>query len=73
VVIANSFAKVSECEAGLEIAFPAVKAGGGEVVLIGNSPDGHVAHYLAGPWGKTNRSTLQMQVKFPPRVKRLII
>jgi lactate racemase len=73
IVIANSFAKVAECESGLEIAFPAVKSSGGQVVLIGNSPDGHVSHYLAGPWGKTNRSPLQMQVKFPPKVKRLII
>jgi lactate racemase len=73
IVIANSFAKVAECESGLEIAFPAVKSGGGQVVLIGNSPDGHVSHYLAGPWGKTNRSPLQMQVKFPAKVKRLII
>jgi nickel-dependent lactate racemase len=73
VVIANSFAKVAECESGLEIAFPALKSEGGDVVLIGNSPDGHVAHYLAGPWGKTNRSPLQMQVKFPANVRRLII
>jgi nickel-dependent lactate racemase len=73
VAIANSFAKVAECESGLEIAFPALKSTGGEVVLIGNSPDGHVAHYLAGPWGKTNRSALQMQVKFPANVRRLVI
>jgi lactate racemase len=73
IVIANCFAKVAECESGLEIAFPAIKESGGEVVLIGNSPDGHVAHYLAGPWGKTNLSKLQMRVKFPPNLKRLII
>jgi nickel-dependent lactate racemase len=73
VVIANSFAKVAECESGLEIAFPAVRPEGGDVVLIGNAPEGHVAHYLAGPWGKTNRSKLQMQCGLPPQVKRLII
>jgi nickel-dependent lactate racemase len=72
VVIANSFHKVAECESGLEIAFPALKESGGEVVLIGHSPDGHVAHYLGGPWGKTNRSPLPMKVKFPEKVRRVI-
>jgi nickel-dependent lactate racemase len=61
VVIANAFAKVAECESGLEIAFPSVIKSGGDVVLIANAPEGHVAHYLAGPWGKTNLSKLQMQ------------
>ena len=73
VVIANSFAKVAECESGLEIAFLAVNPKGGDVVLIGNAPDGHVAHYLAGPWGKENCSKLRMLCGLPPNVKRLII
>jgi lactate racemase len=73
IVIANSFHKVAECESGLEIAFPAVTKAGGEVVLVANSPDGHVSHYLGGPWGKTNRSPLAMRVKFPENVRRVII
>jgi nickel-dependent lactate racemase len=73
IVIANTYAKAAECESGLEIAYGAVKATGGEVVLIGNTPDGHVSHYLAGPWGQTNISALQMQVKIPDKVRRLII
>jgi lactate racemase len=72
VAVANSFHKVAECESGLEIAFSSLKASGGEVVLIGHSPDGHVAHYLGGPWGKSNRSPLPMKVKFPDKVRRLI-
>jgi nickel-dependent lactate racemase len=73
IVIANSFAKVAECESGLEIAFPSVRKEGGDVVLIGNAPDGHVAHYLAGPWGKINCSRLKMQCGLAPNVNRLII
>ncbi len=73
VVITNSFAKAAECESALEIAFPALKAEGGDVVLIANSPDGHVAHYLGGPWGKTNLSPLPLQVRFPVRMHKLII
>ncbi|MFC1910943.1 lactate racemase domain-containing protein [Chloroflexota bacterium] len=72
VVIANSFAKVAECESGLEIAFPSVKKEGGDVILIGNCPDGHVAHYLGGPWGKTKRHKLQVQCALPPAVNRLL-
>jgi lactate racemase len=73
IVIANSFAKAAECESGLEIAIAALKPVGGKVILIGNAPDGHVSHYLAGPWGKHNLSPLQMQVALPAKVKQLII
>jgi lactate racemase len=73
IVVANTFAKVAECESGLEIALPSVKKEGGDVILIGNAPEGHVAHYLAGPWGKTNRSKLQMQCGLGPNTNRLII
>jgi len=73
IVVANAFAKAAECESGLEMALPSVKKGGGEVVLIGNAPEGHVAHYLAGPWGKTNRSKLQMRCGLGANVRRLIV
>ncbi len=73
IVIANSFAKVAECESGLEIAFPSVKKSGGDIVLIGNAPEGHVAHYLGGPWGKKKHSNFQMQCGLASNVKRLII
>ncbi len=73
IVIANTFAKVAECESGLEIAIPSLKKTGGDLVLIGNAPEGHVAHYLGGPWGKKKHSSSQMQCALPERVKRLII
>lgn len=73
IVIANSFAKVAECESGLEIAFPSLKKDGGDIVLIGNAPEGHVAHYLAGPWGKKKHGNFQMQCGLAPNIKRLII
>jgi lactate racemase len=73
IVIANTFAKVAECESGLEMAIPSLKKTGGDLVLIGNAPEGHVAHYLGGPWGKKKHSTSQMQCALPECVKRLII
>jgi lactate racemase len=73
VVIANAFAKVAECESGLEMAYPSVKKEGGDVILIGNAPEGHVEHYLAEAWGKTTRSSFQMLCRLGSNIKRLII
>jgi nickel-dependent lactate racemase len=73
IVIANTFAKVAECESGLDMAFPSIRTEGGEVVLIGNAPEGHVEHYLAGPWGKNTRSGFQIQCSIPANVNRLIV
>ncbi len=73
IVVANTFAKVAECDTGLEIAFPSVRQAGGEVVLIANCPEGHVAHYLAGAWGKTTRGSFGMKCNLPPNINHLII
>jgi lactate racemase len=72
IVIANSFAKASEAISGLMIAFPSVKKGG-DVVLIANAPDGQATHYLMGPFGNSTAGKLQLQMKVPDNVNRLII
>jgi lactate racemase len=73
VAIANSFAKASEAISGLMIAFPSIKKEGGDVVLIANAPDGQATHYLMGPFGNTTAGKLQLQMKIPANVNRLII
>jgi lactate racemase len=70
IVIVNNFTKVSETECALDPAYPSLKNEGGEIVLIGNAPQGHVTHYLASPWGMNSR---QHKRVFPPQVRRLII
>ncbi|GAJ20776.1 unnamed protein product, partial [marine sediment metagenome] len=45
--------KANETSIGLGIAYPAVNTAGGDVVLIGNAPEGQATHYLLGPFGKT--------------------
>ena len=72
IVIANSFAKASEAISGLMVAFPSVKPGG-DVVLIANAPDGQATHYLMGPFGNSIAGKLQLQMKVPDNVNRLII
>lgn len=72
IVIANTYAKANEMEGGLDIAFPALKKDGGDVVLIGSAPDGHVSHYLFGAWGTVSHRT-QMKHKLPPQVNHIFI
>ncbi len=73
IVIANTFAKANEAVSGLLIAFPSVSRRGGDVVLIANAPEGQATHYLMGPFGNTIAGRLQLQMKVPPHVNRLII
>jgi nickel-dependent lactate racemase len=73
IVIANSFAKAAESESGLEMAIPSLKKSGGSVILIANAPEGHVSHYLAGPWGNLSEGSFQMRCALPRQLERLII
>lgn len=73
IVIANTFAKASEAECGLTVAFPSVTPRGGDVVLISNDPKGHIQHYLMGPWGTALYGNLPLQIDIPPNVNRLAI
>lgn len=73
IVIANTFAKANEAVSGLLIAFPAVSQRGGDVVLIANAPEGQITHYLMGPFGNEIGGYLQLQMKPPPNVNRLIV
>jgi nickel-dependent lactate racemase len=73
IIIANTFAKVNETRIGLGIAYPAVNSGGGDVVLIGNAPEGQVTHYLIGPFGKTTWAKQHRRSEVPQHVNHLIV
>jgi nickel-dependent lactate racemase len=73
VVIANTFAKANEAVSGLLVAFPSVRQEGGDVVLIANAPEGQMTHYLMGPFGNEIGGKLQLRMKIPGNVNRLII
>lgn len=74
LVIANTFAKANEAAiVGLSSAFNAVSPEGGDVVLIGNAPDGQVSHYLMGSFGKTIDGNLRLRVKIPRHINHLIV
>jgi nickel-dependent lactate racemase len=73
IVIANTFAKSNEAWIGLGVAYTGVKAEGGDVVIIGNNPEGQVTHYLLGPFGETIWGPLRRERKIPQKVNRLIV
>jgi nickel-dependent lactate racemase len=73
IVIANTFAKGNEAFIGVQIAYPSVKPGGGDVVLVANVPEGQVIHYLLGPFGKTTSGPFQRESSIPEHVNRLIV
>ena len=73
IVIANTFAKANEAVSGLLVAFPSVRQDGGDVVLIANAPEGQMTHYLMGPFGNEIGGKLQLRMKSPPNVRRLVI
>ena len=51
-----------------------VKDGGGDVVLIANTPEGQVTHYLFGNFGRIHKGApLSVQPSLPPGVDRFII
>ncbi len=73
IVIANTFAKANEAISGLLVAFPSVRADGGDVVLIANAPEGQMTHYLMGPFGNGLGGKLQLKMKPPENVGKLIV
>jgi lactate racemase len=73
IVIVNNFSKVGEIECALDPAYPSLKETGGDIVLIGNAPQGHITHYLASPWGNNPQSSAQRKRAIRPHARRLII
>ena len=52
LVIANAFAKANEMAISIRLGVYALKDFTGTVVVIANSPEGQVVHYLLSRWGK---------------------
>jgi len=73
IVIANTRAKANEGWLGLPISYKAIKPEGGDVVLIANTPEGQVTHYLLGPFGMASWGPLRREPRIPRRVNHLII
>ena len=74
IVIANAYAKVMESAGSIKTAASLVQQGG-SFVLISNSPEGQVVHFLGGVWGrtKTEGGRKELRIPIPPNVQRAIV
>lgn len=71
IVVANTYAKANEARLAMPMALASLKSGG-TVVLIANTPEGQVTHYLGGKFGKERGGKLCIPRSYPP-VGRLIV
>jgi len=72
VVVANTYMKANEASLARTMAAASVKEGG-TVVLIANTPEGQVTHYLLGKFGKEKGGNLFLPRRLSPKVGRLIV
>ncbi|MFH0914223.1 MAG: lactate racemase domain-containing protein [Chloroflexota bacterium] len=75
IVVVNTYAKANECVIAMAVASPLLEGQGGDLVLITNTPEGQVIHYLMGYFGKHHSGSRfpVIMKSFPPGVKRMTI
>jgi nickel-dependent lactate racemase len=73
LVIANAFAKANEMAIAIRLGVYALKDMNGTVVVIANSPEGQVVHYLLGKFGKYYGGRQYPVGRIPPSVKVVIL
>ncbi len=72
IVVGNAYAKANEAVLVVTLGNKLLKESGGDLVVIGNIPEGQICHYLARSFGKTIGGQLYgAHKKLPPRVKRM--
>ena len=73
-VVMNIYAKANEGFLALPLSMLPLRGGGGDLVLIANSPEGFVTHYLAGSFGTKMGGRLWLaRTSPPPNVDRTIM
>jgi nickel-dependent lactate racemase len=74
VVIANAYSKGNEAMLAVPIAAELLKESGGDVVLIVNTPEGQITHYIMRSFGKRISGRLwRPRTRLPRKVKRLFV
>lgn len=72
IVVANAYAKANEASLVVTLGSKMLKESGGDLVVIGNIPEGQICHYLGRSFGKKIGGQLYgAQTKLPSRVKRM--
>lgn len=73
LVIANAFAKANEMPISIRLGVMALKNLTGTVVVIANSPEGQVVHYLLGRFGKKYGGRQYPVSTIPPGVNVVVL
>jgi nickel-dependent lactate racemase len=74
IVIANAYAKGTEPFHASAVGARMLTEAGGDLVLIIDTPEGLITHYIGGSWGRTIGGRYwQRRSRLLPRVKRLVL
>lgn len=73
LVIANAFAKANEMTIATRLGVNALGGSKGTVVVIANSPEGQVIHYLLGRFGRNYGGRQYPVTKVPPDLDLIIM
>jgi len=72
IVVANAYAKANEASLVAGLGNKMLRESGGDLVIIGNIPEGQICHYLARSFGRKIGGQLYgAHKKLPSRVKRM--
>jgi nickel-dependent lactate racemase len=72
IVIANAYVKAGEAGGVARGAVDSLADSGGDIVVLANSPEGGVSHYLMGRWGRTIGGKLSMKRPLAPQINHYI-
>jgi len=72
IVIANAYVKAGEANGVSRGVVDCLPKSGGDIVVIGNSPEGSVSHYLMGRWGRTIGGKLNMKRPIAAQINHYI-
>lgn len=73
LAISNAFVKANEMTIGLLLGVFALKERSGTIVIIANSPEGQVVHYLMGRFGRNYGGRQFPVAKIPDRINLIIM
>jgi lactate racemase len=73
LVIANAFVKANEMFIAARIGASALSDGTGTVVLIADSPEGQIPHYLQRSFGRAHGGRQMSPTEIPPGVRIIVV
>jgi len=74
IVIANAYSKANEAGLAIPVGARLIRENGGDLVILANTPEGQVTHYVMRSFGKSIGGRLwQPRSRLPSRVNRLMV